>query len=173
MVKDSLKLGLILLIICAVSTGLLACVNKLTAPVIEENQVIAKKEAMLQVMPSADSFQDISDALSKAIAKDGSLIGYTVKVSPSGYGGEISMMVGVNADLTISGVKILSLSETPGLGAKAQDEAFLSQFKGKNEGMELKKDITAITGATITSTAVTSGVKKAIELVKNEGGISK
>lgn len=173
MVKDSLKLGLILLIICAISTGLLAFVNQLTAPVIYENQLIAKKEAMLQVMPQADSFTDISDILTKAVSKDGSLIGYTVKVSPSGYGGEISMMVGVNADLTISGVKILSLSETPGLGAKAQDEAFLSQYKGKNEKMALKKDITAITGATITSTAVTLGVKEAIGLVKSEGGISK
>ena len=118
-------------------------------------------------------FAKTDEGINPAISKDGNIIGYTVKVSPSGYGGEISMMVGVNADLTISGVKILSLSETPGLGAKAQDEAFLPQFKGKNEKMALKKDITAITGATITSTAVTLGVKEAIGLVKNEGGISK
>lgn len=170
MVKESLKLGIILLLICAVSTGLLAYVNDLTAPVIKENESIARKEAMLKVMPSSESFRDISENMSKAIDENGNLLGYTVNVSPSGYGGEISMMVGVNADLTISGVEILSLSETPGLGAKAQDETFLSQFKEKGGNMELKKDINAISGATITSTAVTSGVKEAIELVKKEGG---
>ncbi len=170
MIKDSIKLGLILLLICGISTGLLAYVNDFTAPVIAENEDAAKKEAMLQVMPSAESFYDISETISKASDGAGNHIGYTVKVTPSGYGGEISMIVGVNPDFTISGVQILSLSETPGLGAKAQDEAFLSQFKGKGSDMALKKDISAISGATITSTAVVSGVKEAIRLVEKEGG---
>ncbi|MBE7021163.1 MAG: RnfABCDGE type electron transport complex subunit G [Ruminococcaceae bacterium] len=170
MVKESLKLGLILLLICGISTGLLAYVNDLTAPVIYENELAANKAAMLQVMPSAEQFREVSQSLSKAFDKDGNLKGYTVKVSPSGYGGEISMMIGVNTDYTVSGVQILSLSETPGLGAKAQDEAFLTQFTGKNDSMELKKDINAISGATITSTAVISGVKEAIGIAKAEGG---
>lgn len=170
MIKESLKLGLILLLICGISTGLLAYVNDLTAPVIYENELAANKAAMLQVMPSAEQFREVSQNLSKAFDKDGNLKGYTVKVAPSGYGGEISMMIGVNTDYTVSGVQILSLSETPGLGAKAQDEAFLTQFTGKNDSMELKKDINAISGATITSTAVISGVKEAIGIAKAEGG---
>ena len=170
MVKNILKLGIILLLICGISTGLLAYVNMLTSPVIAENeakqQMIAKKE----VLPQAETFEDGDDGV--AIGKDssGKTVGYTVMVSPSGYGGAISIMVGVNCDYTVSGVKILSLSETPGLGAKAQDDAFLSQYQGKEKSMELKRDITAISGATITSTAVTNGVKEALLMAEKIGG---
>ena len=170
MVKSSLKLGIILLLICAISTGLLAYVNMLTAPVIAENTKKQQDEAQAEVLPLAASFVSIDDSVFEGKDANGNKVGYAVSVSPSGYGGKISMIVGVNSDLTISGVKILSMSETPGLGAKAQDDNFLSQFMGKNESMELKKDINAITGATITSTAVTNGVKEAIALVKSKGG---
>ena len=170
MVKSSLKLGIILLLICAVSTGLLAYVNMLTAPVIAENTLKQQSEARQEVLSSAVSFDDLGDSVFKGKDANGNTVGYAVSVTPSGYGGAINMIVGVNEDLTISGVKILSMSETPGLGAKAQDDKFLSQFVGKGASMELKKDINAITGATITSTAVTKGVKEAINLAESKGG---
>lgn len=170
MVKSSLKLGIILLLICAISTGLLAYVNMLTAPVIAENTKKQQDEAQREVLASAVKFDDLGDSVFVGMDLSGNPVGYAVSVAPSGYGGAISMIVGVNTDLTISGVKILSMSETPGLGAKANDEKFLSQFKGKDSEMELKKDINAITGATITSTAVTKGVKEAISLVESKGG---
>lgn len=170
MVKNIVKLGLILFLICGISTGLLAFVNSLTAPVISENtkkqELIANKE----VLPSADEFYSVTDEISVGKDSSGNIVGYAVKVSKNGYGGEISMIVGVNCDLTVSGVEILSMSETPGLGAKAQDKNFLSQFAKKDKTMELKTDITAISGATITSTAVTNGVKEAILKVEKTGG---
>lgn len=170
MVKDTIKLGIILLLICGISTGLLAYVNMVTSPVIAENDMQAQLVAKQEVMPKADSFEEIDENISVGKDANGNVVGYAVRVKPFGYGGEINMMVGVNGDLTVAGVKILSLSETPGLGAKAQDDKFLSQFAGKNKDMKLKEDISAISGATITSTAVTDGVKKAISLVEDKGG---
>ncbi len=170
MVKNIVKLGLVLFLICGISTGLLAFVNSLTAPVILENdknqQLIANKE----VLPEASEFFDVTKDISVGKDSSGNIVGYAVKVSPFGYGGKINMVVGVKGDLTVSGVEILSLSETPGLGAKAQDKAFLGQFVNKDKSMELKSDITAISGATITSTAVTEGVKEAISKIEKTGG---
>lgn len=170
MVKDIIKLGIVLLLICGISTGLLAYVNFVTAPVIAANSLKAQLVAKQDVMPEAETFEEIDDNISLGKDENGNTVGYAVSVKPFGYGGEINMMVGVNSDLTISGVKILSLSETPGLGAKAQDDSFLSQFVGKNKDLKLKEDVEAISGATITSTAVTNGVKEAILLVENKGG---
>ena len=170
MVKSSLKLGLILLVICAVSTGLLAYVNSITAPVINENNIKAQIEARKEVLPKASDFNDLGDGVFKGVDESGNLAGYTVNVKTAGYGGDIDMIVGINSDNTVSGVAILSMSETPGLGAKANDEGFLSQYIAKNKTLELKKDIEAISGATVTSTAVTNGVKKALEKVENIGG---
>lgn len=170
MVKDTIKLGIILLLICGISTGLLAYVNMVTKPVIAENDIKAQLVAKQEVIPEAATFEEIDENISAGKDKNGNIIGYAVSVKPFGYGGEISMIVGVKSDLTVSGVKILSLSETPGLGAKAQDDNFLSQFNGKNKDMKLKDDIAAISGATVTSTAVTDGVKEAISLVENKGG---
>ncbi len=96
-------------------------------------------------------------------------MGGCVNSSASGYGGEITMMGGINADDTISlsGVEILSNSETPGLGANCTTEGFKSQFKGLEYPVSVVKgsanvgEVSAITGATITSTAVASGVNEA------------
>ncbi len=174
-IKKIIKLGLILLIITAVSTGLLAFVNNLTAPVIEANNIKNQEEAKKEVLSSATEFIKITTEVYEG-KKDGETVGYTVNVSPKGYGGAIDMMVGINKDMTVSGIKILSMSETPGLGAKAGDEDFINQYKGKNKDLSLKKsgakenEINAISGATVTSTAVTNGVKEAFLKLESEGG---
>lgn len=167
--KGILKLGFILLLICGISTGLLAYVNQLTAPVIAENELKKETEAQKEVLATADEFTAVDENISEGTNSSGT-VGYTVKVTSNGYGGVIEMMVGVNKDMTVSGVKILSMSETPGLGAKAQNEEFISQFTGKNKNMELKSDIKAISGATITSNAVINGVKDALLTVEKIGG---
>jgi len=173
--KNIFKLGIILFLICAVSTGLLAFVNRVTLPVIELNNKEAQEEAKKEILPLADTFTEIGNGIFKG-EKDGKTVGFTVNVAPKGYGGEISMMIGINTDMTVSGVKILSMAETPGLGAKAQNEDFLSQYTGKNKNLTLKKsqagenEINAISGATITSTAVTEGVREAFRLLEEAGG---
>jgi len=113
--------------------------------------------------------------------KNNEFAGYCINVKPTGYIGEINMIVGINPDLSFAGIKIISLSETPGLGAKAADEEFYGQFaKGKKGELKVVKnsknpkenEINAVSGATISSKAITSGancaLKIAEELMKKE-----
>ena len=173
--KKILKLGVILLIICVISTLLLAVVNKMTLPVIEQNNLKNQEIAKKEVLSEAARFEEIGENVYKGL-KDDELVGYVVSVSPKGYGGAIEMMVGIDKDMSVSGINIISMSETPGLGAKAKDTKFTEQFIGKNKDLTLKKsqagenEINAISGATVTSTAVTEGVKQAYELVEKAGG---
>ena len=173
--KNIVKLGVILLLICVISTALLAAVNMLTLPVITENNLKNQELAKKEVLPDAEIFEAMGENVYKGLKGD-EIVGYTVTVAPKGYGGKIDMMVGINKDKTVSGIKIINMSETPGLGAKAQDMNFTEQFKGKNKDLSLKKsqagenEITAISGATVTSTAVTKGVKEAFMLVEQAGG---
>ncbi|MFR6344573.1 MAG: FMN-binding protein [Christensenellales bacterium] len=100
-------------------------------------------------------------------AKDsqGNTLGYCVSVAPNGYKGAINMNVGVKADGTLSGVRIGSNSETAGLGARVSEESFYGQYEGKTTPIVLGDQVQAITGATISSTAVTTGVNAAAEAV--------
>lgn len=172
MKKDNpLMLGIILLLICAVMTGILAFCNYVTAPIIAQAQLEEQQAAMKEVLPEAESFEEIRDGISKGIS-GGKTVGYTATVRPYGYGGEITMIVGVAEDLSVTGVKITAMSETAGLGAKAQESEFLELFKGKKDDISVVKgsakaenEIVAISGATITTNAVTDGVKEALELV--------
>ena len=99
--------------------------------------------------------------------------GYSKEVTVKGYGGDIKMLVGIDKQGKVKGVKILSMNETPGLGSLATSETpmknkpftFLGQFigKGKKNKLRAKEDIVAITGATITSQAIADGVKLALQ----------
>ena len=186
--KDMFKLGLNLLIISAVAALLLALTNSVTASTIAQRNEQANAEARKLVLESAQDFEEVKDAKtdnSKGVkvseiyeAKDasGNTVGYTLKVLPSGYGGTIELMVGIDsANGQVSGINIVSNSETAGLGAKATDPEFSDQYKGKpleelsvlKNGTPGDTEIKAISGATITSTAVTNGVDAAIEVYNN------
>lgn len=99
--------------------------------------------------------------------------GYAVEVRTTGFDGEIVMMVGVDTEGNVRGISIISHSETAGLGAvagsdSARGQAFRDQFIGKTGELAVTKDggtVDAISGATITSRAVTEGVDAAIEYV--------
>ena len=172
MKKDSpLMLGIILLVICGVMTGILAFCNSVTAPIIAQAQLEEQQAAMKEVLPEAESFEEIKTGISKGIA-GGNTVGYSVTVKPNGYGGAITMIVGVSEDMTVTGVKITAMNETAGLGAKAQEPDFLEMYKGKKNDVKVVKgsakadnEVVAISGATVTTNAVTSGVKEALELV--------
>jgi Na+-translocating ferredoxin:NAD+ oxidoreductase subunit G len=96
--------------------------------------------------------------------KGGKISGTAYKVTQKGYGGTIEMIVGLDKRGRVLGVKILSMKETPGLGMRASERNFLKQFIGRSskDALKAKKDVDAITGATITSQAVANGVKEAI-----------
>ncbi|MGM9531167.1 RnfABCDGE type electron transport complex subunit G [Intestinibacter sp.] len=186
--KDMIKLGLNLLIISAVAALLLALTNSVTAGTIAQRSEQANAEARKLVLDSAETFEEVKDVNtdnSKGInvaeiyeAKDasGNTVGYTLKVLPSGYGGQIELMVGIDsANSQVSGINVVSNSETAGLGAKSTDPEFSDQYKGKpleelsvlKNGTPGDTEIKAISGATITSTAVTNGVDAAIEVYNN------
>ena len=156
--------------ICAVLLGL---VNNITAGPIAAANEAATQEAMQAVLPS-DAYEEVAytggDPLVTAIYRAGD-VGYVVQVAPSGFGGVLDVMVGVNTDGTCSGVSIISHSETSGLGANATKEDFRSQFEGKSNVAVTKDggDIAALTGATITSRAVCDGVNAAIAAAASVG----
>ena len=186
--KDMFKLGLNLLIISAIAALLLAFTNNVTASTIAQRNEQANAEARKLVLESAQDFEQVKDVKtdnSKGVevsdiyeAKDasGNTVGYTLKVLPSGYGGTIELMVGIDsAKGQVSGINVVSNSETAGLGAKSTDPEFSDQYKGKpleelsvlKNGTPGDTEIKAISGATITSTAVTNGVDAAIEVYNN------
>ncbi len=171
MKKEFIKLSSILCVITLVAALLLAGVNKLTAPRIAEAEVKATEEAMKKIIPAADSFVKLNENVSAAKSGD-AVIGYCAKVSTTGYGGEISMMVGLDTEAYLYGIEILSHSETAGLGAKIIEDGFKSQFIGKNYLLEVVKNptdspdqFTAITGATISSRAIAKGIEESVYLV--------
>jgi len=164
--------------VCALASFGLALTNRATAPLISEQKRIAREMAMKEVLPGAVEFEDIelSDGRLAFNGKNsaGETIGMATIVSPKGYGGIIETMVGMDADFKVTGIKILNMQETPGLGAKAGDPAFSGQFKGKTgeqlylSDKDVKKgEIDAITASTITSKAVADGVRDAVEAMKN------
>lgn len=178
-----LKLGLNLFIICAVAAGLLAGTNQITEPIIAKRNEQANNEARQMVLQDASDFELLSpnDYTKNSEVEivevykglnNSDVVGYTIKALPKGYGGEIELMIGIKSDGTISGINIGNMTETPGLGAKAQEEKFYGQYAGKpatelsviKSGTAGETEIQAISGATITSKAVTSGVNAAVEV---------
>jgi electron transport complex protein RnfG len=183
--KEIFSLGLRLLMITAIAGLILGLAHKVTLEPIAKQQKIENDSAMQEVLPAAEAFN-----LKEVTLPDGSIIkevnegtkgsdvaGYAIKVSPKGYGGLIDMMVGISNEGKVEGIKILSHSETPGLGANAPNQEFSGQYKGKpiEQPLEVVKtepsgdnQIKAITGATITSNAVTKGVNDAIDFYNKE-----
>lgn len=164
-----LKLVLVLTVISAVIAGMLAAVNYFTEDIIAENAVREKEEAVLSVFPEGDSCREYQtpegNTVYFAVSGDYA-IGYCVNVSPSGYGGNIDMMIGIDSDGSVAGIKIVSLSETPGVGTKVNSSTFLSQFLGRtnSEALAVGENVDGIGGATFSSKAVTAGVSEALSV---------
>ena len=177
MKKEFIKLAGILCAITFVAALLLAGVNKITSPKIAAAAEEAAKEAMEQLIP-ADNYDPAEDMDDVYVAtKEGEIVGYCVNVTVTGFGGDVKMMVGLDFAGTVKGIEILSHSETAGLGAKADTDEFKDRFKDKSPALSVVKtptenasEVQAITGATITSKAVAEGVKKAYDMVFEEGG---
>lgn len=187
--KESIiGLGIKLLIITAVAGLVLGWVHSITAAPIEAQAQKTKNDAMKQIITKADSFKPVDVKVSGNIlevdeAKNGNdTIGYAIKVTSKGYSGPIEMIVGISNEGKLEGIKILSQTETPGLGANAPEPAFSGQYKDKaiEKDLEVVKgkasasnQIEAMTGATITSKAVTKGVNEAVSFYKEnlKGGV--
>jgi len=166
-----------LLIITAVVAAALAGVNSITEERIAAITAEKMKAAIAEVLGGEAEltevdFADETGLVTKVYASD---LGYAVEVKPSGFGGAITMMVGVDGSGTVLGISIVSHTETAGLGAVAADkstagQAFRDSFVGMTGEITVSKDggeADTITGATITSRAVAKGVSAAVACVKN------
>ena len=168
-------LVIVLLVISLVTSLLLGVANELTAPAIAANEKPKNDAAMAAVLP-ADGYTQVEytgdDATVDAVYQAGDA-GYVVQVSPAGsFSGTLTIMVGVDSSATVTGVEIVKTGETSGLGANASKPAFKDQFKGVTGNAAVTKDggtIDAITGATITSRAVSNGVNSALAVVASMG----
>ena len=168
--KDILKPALTLFIICLVVTALLAGTNLLTKDKIAEQAEITAQESRKIVLSDAETFEE-QDGCYVGLA-GGETVGYVFETESKGYGGTVKVMTGIGADGMITGVVILEHEETPGLGANAERASFTDQYKQAvpADGITLVKnkaagegEIVALTGASITSRAVTDAVNQAIE----------
>ena len=163
---------IVLTAICLVVAVLLSLTNLITKEKIANMEAATSKQAMAQLI-TAQSYEQINANGNNElyIAKNGEEInGYIVKTAARGYGGDIKIMTAISTDKKVLGTKILSAAdETPGLGQNVTKEGFYSQFIGKTENIALvkngadadKNEIDAVTGATISSRAVTSAVNEA------------
>jgi electron transport complex protein RnfG len=170
--RNTLKLGAILMVICSVAAVLLSLVYGVTSVKIAENERIANEKKRKFVMPQAIKFEEKEfDGETYHVGLDakGNEVGSVIKAAPRGYSGPIKMTIGLLPDGSISAVELTKLDqqETPGLGAKVARSDFKDQFKGKKaDQLKLKQDngeIDAITAATITSRAATEGVREKVE----------
>ncbi len=176
--KSVLAPTAVLFVICVVVSAALAGTNLLTKDKIAKAAAKKAEESRMLVLPEAGYFEEAADG-SHYIGwntEGGSVMGYVFESSAKGYGGDINVMTGINTEGKITGVTILSHGETPGLGANAEKEEFRAQFLQDVPpyGLELVKyqtpsagQVEAITGASITSGAVTNAVNQAIESYQN------
>ncbi len=185
-IRDALALTAITLV-----SGLaLGAVYGITKEPIARQEELAKQEAYQEVFPEAEQFQTVTldeelsrqirsgldeagytqdsiQEVTEALDDEGQRLGYAITVlTTAGYGGEIQFSMGVSLDGTVNGISFLSISETAGLGMKADTEEFRGQFAQKQveaftytkNGASEEDEIDAISGATITTSAVTDAV---------------
>ena len=172
-----LRLTVTLLLITAVVAALLAGVNAITKPVIDDLKAQKTQAAIAAVLPGGgEEMSDFpaTDLVSKVYTSD---LGYAVEVTPGGFDNTITMMVGVDNEGKVLGISVVSHTETAGLGAVADADtpkgiAFRDQFVGASGSVSVTKDggtMDAITGATITSRAICVGVNAALDVVAGLG----
>lgn len=189
--KEMLKNAGILLAITVIAGFILGAVYQITKGPIEEAEAAAAMEAYKEVFADAADFTEIevnADALTaggitgsdidkvmEAKGADGSVLGYVfVITNHEGYAGDIQFTLGVSMDGTTKGISILAISETPGLGMEAEN-VLKPQFAGKKAaqfqytktGAVSEDQIDAISGATITTNAVTNGVNAGLYYFQN------
>lgn len=180
-IKSILNITLRLFIVCTIIAAVVAGVNALTADKIAQNERKVTEDTIRSVFTdgkivnlnfgeneSDDSSTSVTDIFKICNEKDDSLIGYSCICAPTGFGGEVKMMVAFDNNKVITSVRIMSHSETPGIGDKivsAEYEQFREQFAGKNSNLEFGKDVDKISGSSKSSNAVLKGVNDAITVI--------
>ena len=180
----------ILVVICVVTTALLAITNFISAPIIVKNQEAAATAARKELLTDADSFtamdtelqvsEDQSAKVTEVYQADNGA-GYVITVVTKSFGGDLTMMVGLTSDGLITGVKVTDSADTPGVGSKDAQPEYLAQYDGLTEltAQDVKKETSVtsggaafqyITGASVSGTAIHKGVYLALDQYKALGG---
>ncbi|MDO4493111.1 MAG: RnfABCDGE type electron transport complex subunit G [Clostridia bacterium] len=173
------KLGLKLFLLAAVAGLALGITNEVTKGPIEKQKIAASNAARIAVLPEGKDFEPIVgitdkvDELFTAKDENGNVVGHTGMIKVQGFGGPIEVTVGVNNEGTVTGISVggSDFQETAGLGAKTKDAEFTDRFKGidaKTANIAVAADggvIEAVTGATISSRAVSNGVKTVADAI--------
>lgn len=188
--KQMIRDSLILFAITLIAGLLLGGVYAITKNPIAKTQEDKKNEAYQAVFTDAAEFTEVTDAadaqqiladagytkdrideVKAAMDADGNILGYVMTITSSeAYGGELQLAMGIRMDGTVNGISFLSLSETIGLGMEAKKPEFQEQFAGKQveqfvyskTGAAANNEIDALSGATITTNAVTNAVNAGI-----------
>ena len=192
--KNMWKDALVLFVITLISGLMLGLVYQVTAQPRRQQQERRIQEACRAVFAQADRFEELTYSIDETLAQElagdgvrigtvyraldngGNSLGYVIETtSGEGYGGNITLYAGITNDGIVNGVSILSISETPGLGMRAE-EVLVPQFTEKpavsftytKTGSQSDSEIAAISGATITTKAVTNAVNGAIRVFDQE-----
>lgn len=160
--KEIVRYGFILSLICIIAALSLSVVNSATKPRIIAQAKIEEEASLRQVLPDAVRFEpekkEEETLYYKAYDSEDKFIGVAFKAQGKGYSSVIETMVGMIPDGTITAIKILAQNETPGMGTRIQEPSFIQQFTQKN--IKDLSGVQAITSATISSKAVIDSVKK-------------
>lgn len=158
--KKIIHLTVFLALISALAGGILATVDSMTRPIIEERKIEAVKASLQAIFPKATEFKEVSFKDESGLvtnAYQAGTEGYAFNVTVQGYKDIIQYIVGFDASGKIVGFVVNYVNDTPGLGSKVGDVEFKNSIVGK----DYKADLDTITGATISSTAVVNGVGSA------------
>lgn len=172
MFKEFAMPPLVLTVIAAVVTGALVATESVTTPIIEQQAAAAADAARAVVLPSADSFTQVTvDEMPEGgvdIYEANNGTGYVVTAQAKGYGGMLKVMVGIDSNGLISGTEVLENNETQGLGSKVSEHAFMDQYIGKDSNLE---GLETISGTTISSNAFTQAVRNAFAVYGEAAGV--
>ena len=161
--EDVIKPFIVLIAICLVVSVLLGFTNSITAPVIEENARIAAEQTRAAVLEGSNGFTEIQcDTAALGITsayKENNGLGYVITAANKGYGGDVVVTVGLNADGEVVGLNANVGTETSGVGSKAGADAYTGKYLGLSGNCD---SVDTISGATYSSTAVKTGVNAAL-----------
>lgn len=164
------RMVIVLTVICTLVAALLSGVYALTNERYEQNVLLAKQSAVAALYGGEAVETEMLPVRGGEVEElylvslDDELLGYCANVKSAGFGGDIDMMVASDAEGKLLGVRIVSMSETPGLGSRVENEAHLGQYRGLDvyTDVTLGKQLDAVSGATISSKAVNEGVRRAL-----------
>lgn len=174
--KDIAIPAIVLCAVCLIVAGSLSVTNFFTRDTIATLNLENEQKARIVVLPGSTEFEPGDTESTYYIGKkeDGSINGYIFTTEGTGYGGSgsIRILTGISADGEVTGISFLTLNETPGLGMNAQNDSYLDQYKQSvpangfsiiKTGQANAGQISALTGATITTNGVTNAVNLAIQ----------